>query len=106
MLAVSRIVDKATDSQPRKEDVAMSRVSARDVVLEIIRSADGEWVGKTRLHKAFYFAHLYYAAERPRLLTSHAIARLPQGPGIQGGDELISELIRDGLLTVELTHEG
>jgi hypothetical protein len=84
----------------------MPALTARDVILEILRSVDGELTGKTRLHKAFYFAHLYYAGDRPGLLTSHPIARMPNGPGIHGGDELISEMVRDGLLTVELVHEG
>jgi len=84
----------------------MARAGARDVILQIIRDADGEWSGKTRLYKAFYFAHLYYANERPGLLTDWPIARMPQGPGIHNGDALLGDLVREGYLTVEVFHEG
>jgi hypothetical protein len=84
----------------------MARVSAKEVVLEILRAANGEWEGKTKLSKAFYFAHLYYANDRPGLLTDWPIARMPQGPGIANGDALLAELVQDGYLTIEHFHEG
>src|SRR5579872_6868508 len=84
----------------------MPQTKARDVILEILRNTDGEWNGKTKLFKAFYFAHLYYANERPGLLTDWPIARMPQGPGIDKGDALLAGLVRDGYLTVEHFHEG
>ncbi len=84
----------------------MPRSKAHDVILEIIRNADGEWTGKTKLFKAFYFAHLYYANERPALLTDWPIARMPQGPGIDKSHKLFHELERDGYLVIEAVHEG
>jgi hypothetical protein len=84
----------------------MPRTRAQDVILEILRNAGGEWTGKTKLFKAFYFAHLYYANERPGLLTDWPIARLPQGPGINDSHRLFSELVREGCLVVERIHEG
>jgi hypothetical protein len=59
-----------------------------------------------KLHKAFYFAHLYYANEHPGFLTDWPIARLPHGPGIHHGEELIGRMVAEGLLQVELVHEG
>src|SRR5437867_367337 len=84
----------------------MPRTNARDVVLELVRDAGGEWVGKGKLSKAFYFAHLYYADERPGLLTDWPIARMPEGPAIHDGDTLLGGLVRDGYLTVHLDREG
>src|SRR4051794_13200347 len=84
----------------------MPRTKAEDVILEVLRNADGEWTGKAKLFKTFYFAHLYYANEHPGLLTDWPIARLPQGPGIDRSQELFAELVRDGLLTIEPVHEG
>ena len=84
----------------------MPRVTPQDVILEILRVADGEWTGKTKLYKAFYFAHLYYANERPGLLTDWPIARMPEGPGIHQGDRLLNAIAEHGFLTVELSHEG
>lgn len=84
----------------------MAKTTAHAVVLEILRRADGEWSGKTKLFKAFYFSHLYYAAERPGSLTDWPIARMPQGPGIHDSDVLFAELVGEGLLTVEHIHDG
>ena len=55
----------------------MFRTTAQQVLLELIQDAGGVWEGKKRLYKAFYFAHLYYAEERPGLLTDWPIVRMP-----------------------------
>ena len=82
----------------------MPKSTAESVLLEILRQADGEWTGKTRLFKAFYFAHLFYGLQRPGLLTDWPIVRMPQGPGIDNSDELFTRLIEGGLLTSEMVH--
>lgn len=84
----------------------MPVTKAQDVILEILRNTDGEWAGKTKLFKAFYFAHLYYAKEKPGLLTDWPIARMPEGPGIDNSKVLFDELVSEGLLTIERIHEG
>ena len=84
----------------------MPCTAAQNVILQILQAGDGEWSGKEKLHKAFYFAHLYYANEHPGLLTDWPIAKLQHGPGIHRGEELIDGMVRDGLLEVELAHEG
>lgn len=84
----------------------MPATKARDVILEILRNTDGEWSGKTKLFKAFYFAHLYYATDRPGMLTDWPIARMPEGPGIDRSKVLFDELVAEGLLTIEQIHEG
>ncbi|MGL4550769.1 MAG: hypothetical protein ACRC33_06245 [Gemmataceae bacterium] len=77
-----------------------------DVILEILRQADGEWVGKTKLFKAFYFAHVYSAIKRPVPLTDWAIARMPRGPGIHDSDRLFGSLVAAGTLLIERVHVG
>jgi hypothetical protein len=84
----------------------MPRTTAQNVILQILRAGEGEWSGKLKLHKAFYFAHLFYANEHPGVLTNWPIARLQHGPGIHEGEKLIEEMANEGLLTVELVHEG
>lgn len=66
---------------------------AKQVILELIRAAGGSWAGKTKLYKAFYLAHLYYADREPGFLTSWPIVRMPNGPGVDQGDELLEELV-------------
>lgn len=84
----------------------MARTTARDVLLELLRISDGQWTGKTKLFKAFYFAHLYYANARPGLLTAWPIVRTPEGLGIDKSSSLFAELTQEGYLTVEVIHEG
>jgi hypothetical protein len=84
----------------------MSRTDAKRVILELIRKADGEVTGKTRLFKAFYFAHLIYFEKNPGLLTNWPIARMPQGPGIHKSEELFEQLVNEGHLVIEKVHEN
>ncbi|MBY0526919.1 MAG: hypothetical protein K2R98_26230 [Gemmataceae bacterium] len=84
----------------------MPRTTAKRVILDILRVGDGEWSGKVKLHKAFYFAHLYYANEHPGFLTDWPIAKLQHGPGIYEDEPLIWGMADEGLLEVELVHEG
>jgi Protein of unknown function (DUF4065) len=84
----------------------MPRTDAKRVLVELIRKADGEVTGKTRLFKAFYFAHLIYFENNPGLLTNWPIARMPQGPGIHQSGELFDQLVKDGYLIIEQVHEN
>ena len=84
----------------------MPSTTAKQVILDILRAGDGEWSGKVKLHKAFYFAHLYYANEHPGFLTDWPIAKLQHGPGIHEDESLIWGMVDEGLLEVELVHEG
>src|SRR5437588_6601913 len=85
----------------------MPRTNARDVVLGLIRKAPkGIWKGKTKLFKAFYFAHLYYARSYPGILTDWPIARMPEGPGIHNASELFEALVQEGYLIVEGIEDG
>jgi hypothetical protein len=79
---------------------------AKLVLLELIRAAGGEWTGTTRLYKAYYLAHLYYAEAQPDYLTNWPIVKMPCGPGIECGEELLNELVLSGLLAREHTTVG
>jgi hypothetical protein len=84
----------------------MPATDAQNVILEIIRQVGGTWTGKTKLFKAFYFAHLYYDKNRPGRLTDWSIARMPEGPGIDNSKVLFDALFDNGLLTEEQVDEG
>jgi hypothetical protein len=84
----------------------MARTDAQRVVLELIRQTGGTWDGNNSLSRAFYFAHLYYARDEPGLLTAWPIVRTPQGPGIHNQVVLLKGLVKNGLLTSEVIHEG
>ncbi len=84
----------------------MARTNAQRVLLELIRNAGATWDGKTKLFKAFYFAHLYYAGKEPGLLTDWPIVRTPQGPGIHKSFPLLQGLVKNGYLIVEPIQEG
>ena len=84
----------------------MPCTDAKRLVLELIRKADGQVTGKTRLFKAFYFAHLIYFENNPGLLTNWPIARMPQGPGIHKSEELFDQLVKEGWLVIDHVHEN
>jgi len=79
---------------------------AKQVLVELIRAAGGEWTGKTRLYKAYYLAHLYYAETEPGYLTNWPMVKMPYGPGIECGDELLNELVLSGVLSRKHTAVG
>ena len=79
---------------------------AKQVLAELIRAAGGEWTGKTRLYKAYYSAHLYYAESEPGYLTNWPVVKMPYGPGIECGDELLNQLVLSGVLARKHTAVG
>lgn len=79
---------------------------AKQVLVELIRAAGGEWTGKTRLYKAYYLAHLYYAETEPGYLTNWPVLKMPYGPGIECGDGLLKELVLSGVLAIKHTAVG
>ena len=82
------------------------RKRAKQIIKEIVRQSGRHFDGKTRLFKAFYLAHLYYFNKQPGLLSDWPIARMPWGPGIDHGDELIRSLVASGELTTESVANG
>lgn len=80
---------------------------AKAVVLEIIRQSTGdEIVGKTKLFKAFYFAHLFYAKENARYLSEWPIVKMPNGPGIDRFRSIVEALESENAITVEPAKVG
>ena len=82
------------------------REQAKQLICDIIGAAGGRLVGKVRLHKAFYYAHLYYWQRGSGVLTSYPVVRLPFGPGIDHEPSLVTELVRDGKLHVAWQPNG
>jgi hypothetical protein len=76
------------------------------IIAEIIRRAGGELTGTTRLNKAFYFAHLYYAESAPGYLSDWPIVKMPNGPGIDSGNQLLAEMKDAGLLSTDHVQVG
>jgi uncharacterized phage-associated protein len=79
---------------------------AKQVIAEIVRCAGGELTGKLKLFKAFYFAHLFYAENAPDYLTNWPIVKMPNGPGIDSGDVLLTELVRARVLKRDAATVG
>lgn len=83
-----------------------SREEAKRIILAIIALAGGRFDCKTTLFKAFYVAHLFYWEDSPGVLTTHPIARMPLGHGIDDHEAILQELEQAGLLSVEITQNG
>src|SRR5436309_2913255 len=90
--------NKIPTKHPNKE-------RAKRVILELLRQAGGE-MGKTKLFKAFWLAHLYYSKKAPGYLTDWPIVRMPKGPGIDRADQLILELIHSGQIEKNYEPKG
>lgn len=82
------------------------RAAAEEVVLDILAVRGGRFASKTLLYKAFYLAHLYYWEENDGVLTKYPVVHMPEGPGIEHGDDLISGLISSGRLKKEVHAVG
>jgi hypothetical protein len=74
------------------------REKAKQIIAEIVRCSGGRVESKTRLFKLFYLAHLIYAKREPDYLSNWPIVRMPHGPGIDRGEDLIGELCQAGVL--------
>jgi hypothetical protein len=77
---------------------------AKQIILEIIRQAGGVLKYKTRLYKAFYYAHLRFADTQPGYLSTWPIVRMPRGPGIHHFKDLILELVAEKKIDIQIIH--
>jgi hypothetical protein len=100
MTLSSREYDKQRILEDRQE-----RDRAKQVILHILKMA-GVGLGKSKLFKAFWLAHLFYAKNYPGYLSGWKIIRLPHGPGIDKGDDLIFQLKKSGIITVGHEPKG
>lgn len=74
--------------------------TAKRLLCAIIQEAGGQLDSQVRLYKAFYWAHLAYYQRFEGMLSDYPMARMPQGPGIDRGEDLLFELQASGLLQV------
>jgi hypothetical protein len=78
---------------------------AEAVVLAILGFAPAG-MGRTKLYKAFWLAHLYFARANPGFLTDWPVVRMPNGPGIDRGDHLLGDLEAHGLISQDFEQIG
>lgn len=80
---------------------------AKQIVLEIVQQSTGnEIVGKVKLVKAFYFAHLYFARSNAGLLSEWPIVKMPNGPGIDNFDMILEALQDEQTIETKATNVG
>ncbi len=102
---------KATPLPKREQDKQRlledreERERAKQIILQILRQAGGS-LGKSRLFKAFWLAHSFYAKNSAGYLSGWKIVRLPNGPGIDKGDDLILQLKQSGAITLDHEPRG
>lgn len=82
------------------------RAAAEELLLDIIAIKGGRFESKTLLYKAFYLAHLYYWEDNDGVLTHYPIVRMPNGPGLDRGDELLAGLVKAERLTRDIEPFG
>jgi hypothetical protein len=84
----------------------MDRERAKQIILAIIREGGTAFVGRTRLFKTFYHAHLFHWRDELGILSDWRIVRMPKGPGIDQGAKLLQELAADGLIRLSKQPSG
>jgi len=78
----------------------------KKIIVELVRQAGGQFQNKTNLFKAFWKAHLAYAANNAGYLSNWPMVRMPNGPGIEDFDPLLAEMLADGWLTIDEAQVG
>jgi hypothetical protein len=79
---------------------------AKKIIVELVRQAGGQFQNKTNLFKAFWKAHLDYAANNAGYLSNWPMIRTQNGPAIGDFDLLMSEMLADGWLTIDEADVG
>lgn len=69
-----------------------SRERAEQIILEILRQAGANGLGRSKVYKAFWLAHLFYARENKGFLSDWKVVKMPRGPGIHRGEQLLQDL--------------
>lgn len=87
-------------------DSARDRQKAKEIICAIIAESGGRLYGSTRLYKAFYHAHLYHWNDEEGVLSLHPIVHMPQGPGIDEGEALVSELENEKVIKITTRKVG
>jgi hypothetical protein len=79
---------------------------AEAVLVAILTECGTEGLGRTKLYKAFWLAHVYYTKQNAGFLTQWPIVRMPNGPGIDRGFQLLSDLQTHGLIRLSSVSVG
>lgn len=85
----------APQAAPRPVD---DRTRAKAILAALIDlTPDGEELPtRTAVYKVFYFAHLIHMHEHGRILSDWPIVKMPNGPGLDRGADLLQELEVEG----------
>lgn len=86
--------------------MASNKERAKRIIVEILRQAGPAGLGTTKVYKAFWLAHLYYAQAARGYLSDWPVIRMPQGPGIARGDRLLKQLLDAGHLAMTPVQKG
>jgi hypothetical protein len=82
------------------------REEAKRIITAIIALSGGRLESKTTLFKIFYIAHLFYWRDSKGVLTTHPVARMPYGHGIDDHEALLNEMEREGLISTTISQDG
>jgi len=88
---------------PRTEH---DRQRAKSLLVFIVRAGSDGILGRARLYKAFYAAHVIYLRDHGRALTPWPLVHMPYGPGVDEGDALLQELESERAVLAERALVG
>jgi hypothetical protein len=102
-------VGKEDDRQRKRRGLIEDRENierAKQIILQILNQDEDGALHKSRIFKAFWLAHILYAKKNPGYLSGWKIIKLPNGPGIDRGEQLILELSNAGAIRVAHREKG
>src|ERR1043165_8060530 len=79
---------------------------AKRIIAAILHASGGCVNGSVRLNKACYMAHLFHWVLNRGMLTPPPVVRMPKGPAIDDGTDILEEMRRDGAIKISHRLNG
>lgn len=86
--------------------ISEKKHQARAVIAALVNAAPDGSLSRTQIYKGFYFAHLMHMQRFGAELSEWPVVRMPHGPGIDRGSDLLDELVQDEVLCCNKTPNG
>jgi hypothetical protein len=101
--------DQSQTAMLARESAAPDAEAARGVIVEILRQQLDQKesrLSRDDINHVFWLAHLHFARENRGFLTTWPILRIADGVEVFKVDAILTELVDDGLVEVEVIDAG
>jgi hypothetical protein len=93
--------------EPRNREPLTERDRAKALMVALVAKCGGSTpIERTRLYKGYWIAHLIHMDEHGAILSEWPVVKMPHGPGVERGAELLAELVAAGVLRERQVKRG